>query len=183
MPCDQLGVEARTGGRATTRAAEPKEPKYSFRTLPLHGRAEGKAWPARTLYLPDSHTHSHTHTYACTHTQTHSDPHTHRGACSPVFFPPTPASSLVFLLSPYCRLPTQREGEGQPQPEGGKEETRAEVQSPRESSFCKSKAREGQVRRQALRDPLTHQETERHRLQSHCDADKERCSDTHVHTH
>lgn len=137
----------------------------------------------RGLFICQTATHTHTHTYACTHTQTHSDPHTHRGACSPVFFPPTPASSLVFLLSPYCRLPTQREGEGQPQPEGGKEETRAEVQSPRESSFCKSKAREGQVRRQALRDPLTHQETERHRLQSHCDADKERCSDTHAHTH
>ena len=75
MPCDQLGVEARTGGRAMTQAAEPREPKYSFRTLPLHGRAEGKAWPSRTLSLPDSHTHSHTHTHACMHAQTHSDPH------------------------------------------------------------------------------------------------------------
>ena len=75
MPCDQLGVEARTGGRAMTQAAEPREPKYSFRTLPLHGRAEGKAWPSRTLSLPDSHTHSHTHTHACMHVQTHSDPH------------------------------------------------------------------------------------------------------------
>ena len=183
MPCDQLGVEARTGGRAMTQAAEPREPKYSFRTLPLHGRAEGKAWPSRTLSLPDSHTHSHTHTHMHARTDSFRPTQTHRGACSPVFFPPTPASSLVFLLSPYCRLPIQREGEGQPQPEGGKEETRAKVQSSRESSLCKSKAREGQVRRQALRDPLTHQERERHRLQSHRDTDKERCSDTHAHTH
>lgn len=103
MPCDQLGVEARTGARATTQAAEPREPKYSFRALPLHGRAEGKAWPARTHSLPDSHTHSHTH--ACMHAHTDSFRHTqtHRGACSPVSFPPTLAASLVFLLSPYCR--------------------------------------------------------------------------------
>ena len=139
-----MGVEARMGGRATTQAAEPREAKYSFRALPLRGRAEGKAWPARTLSLPDSHTHSCTHTHACTHSYTFRPMQTHRGACSPVSFPPTPASYLVFLLSPYCRLPTRREGEGQPQPEGGKEGTRAEVQSPRESHlFAKAKPERG----------------------------------------
>lgn len=134
-----MGVEARMGGRATTQAAEPREAKYSFRALPLRGRAEGKAWPARTLSLPDSHTHTRMHTLI--HIQTHTDS---QRSLFPVSFPPTPASYLVFLLSPYCRLPTHREGEGQPQPEGGKEGTRAEVQSPRESHlFAKAKPERG----------------------------------------
>ena len=114
------------------------------------------------------------------HTQTHSDPHrlTEEPGSLTLSFLPTPASYLLFLFSPYCPLTTHREGEVQPQTKHGEGETKAEVQSPRESYLlAKAKLRVGRVHRQACGDPPTHQETERH-----CDADKHTLTHTETHT-
>ena len=90
---------------------------------------------------PQTLMHTDTRMHTLIHIQTHADS---QRSLFPCLLPTHPSLLLVFLLSPYCRLSTRREGEGQPQPEGGKEGTRAEVQSPRESHlFAKAKPERG----------------------------------------
>lgn len=87
-----------------TQAAESGEPKCSSRAPYLCGEAEGKA--CEYSFLARQMTRRpHTHTHTLRPTQTHRE----------AFFPdsvlPAPTCFLLPpLLSPYCPLPTHREG-------------------------------------------------------------------------
>lgn len=113
--------------------------------------------------------------------------------------------SFFLLLTPTCllllffphivySLLTGRVCEAWPQPKSHEGETKAEVQSPGESYLsAKAKVSDGRVHSQALgdtrtpieTDPLTHQETERHKDFSHTTTQTEilRYTQTHRHRH